>query len=39
MMDCEAGDSADGEARTDEETGETVPAGQDTISIDVAGTE
>ena len=37
-VDCEAGDSADGEARTDEETGETVPAGQDTISIDVSGT-
>ena len=38
-IDCEAGDAADAEAKVDEETGETLPAGQDTISIDVAGTD
>lgn len=39
QIDCEAGDAADGEAQVDETTGETLPAGQDTISIDVSGTD
>ena len=39
QIDCEAGHAADGEAQVDDTTGETLPAGQDTISIDVSGTD
>ena len=38
-VDCEAGDSADDPAKVDDATGETLPAGQDTISIEVSGTD
>lgn len=37
QIDCEAGDGPDADARIDDVTGETLPAGQDTISIDVSG--
>lgn len=39
QIDCEVGDGADAEAKVDEATGETLPAGQDRISIDVSGTD
>lgn len=38
-IDCEAGDGPDADAKIDNLTGETLPAGQDTISIDVSGTD
>ncbi len=39
QIDCEAGDGADVDAKIDPSTGQTLPAGQDTISIDVSGTD
>lgn len=38
-VNCEAGDAADAEAKVDEATGAALPAGQDTIRLDVSGTD
>ncbi len=38
-INCEVGDSASAEAKIDEATGATLPAGQDTIILDVTGTD
>ena len=38
-INCEVGDSASAEAKIDEATGATLPAGQDRIILDVSGTD
>lgn len=38
-INCEVGDSASAEAKIDEATGAPLPAGQDTIILDVTGTD